>query len=167
MRIRKRTPARAASPGPTRHRPNPHRRRSSSSSATGVQKPDSEPATQGASTAALPARCSRNDGKRWRCKNEAVPGYMLCDRHMAWSTRRRRRPRASNKNRSGGVLEEVERTKEGDSGEDEARNKYEAAMEASNLPCDGGGDEFSYYGGGGFQPGSPKRARNGGAGPAA
>ncbi|XP_047072464.1 uncharacterized protein LOC124681636 [Lolium rigidum] len=182
MRIRKRTPARAASPGPTRHRAEspppqqqlkerPHEKEveedkaslpvvgvgeeedlvpaASERSATGVQKqkPDSEPATHGASTAALPARCTRNDGKRWRCKNEAVPGYMLCDGHMAWSTRRRRRPRASNKNRSGRV-------------------KHEAAMEASNLPCDGGGDEFSYYGGGGFQPGSPKRARNGGARPA-
>ncbi|XP_051184728.1 uncharacterized protein [Lolium perenne] len=184
MRIRKRTPARAASPGPTRHRaesppPPPQQLKerpheeveeekaslpvgvggeedpvpaASERSATGVQKqkPDSEPATQGTGTAALPARCTRNDGKRWRCKNEAVPGYMLCDRHMAWSTRRRRRPRASNKNRSGRVFEDE------DSGEDEARNKHEAAMmEASNLPCDGGGDEFM------------QRARNGGAGPAA
>jgi len=37
------------------------------------------------------ARCSRNDGKRWRCKGAAVPGYLLCDRHIAWSTRKRKR----------------------------------------------------------------------------
>jgi hypothetical protein len=51
-------------------------------------------------------RCSRNDGKRWRCKKAAVPGYLFCDRHIAWSTRKRK-PRASkpNKSHGSGVLE--------------------------------------------------------------
>lgn len=52
------------------------------------------------------ARCSRNDGKRWRCKKAAVPGYLFCDRHIAWSTRKRK-PRASTKPKvhGSGVLE--------------------------------------------------------------
>ncbi|RLN39216.1 uncharacterized protein C2845_PM01G41170 [Panicum miliaceum] len=36
------------------------------------------------------ARCTRNDGKRWRCKGAAVPGYLFCARHVAWSTRKRK-----------------------------------------------------------------------------
>jgi hypothetical protein len=108
-----------------------------------VQKPDSEQGTRGTSTAALPAtRCSRNDGKQWRCKSEAVPGHLFCNRHIAWSRGTRRKPRDNRKNRRRSVLE-LERTKEEGSGEDEARNKYEAAIKAGKLPCNGGGDEIN------------------------
>lgn len=141
MRIRKRTPARAASPGPPplppppplplqrptekprdeaaeeeeeekravlaagvregddRVRPAAAAAGSGNSSATD-DVPRPEPQEQDA------ARCSRNDGKRWRCKKAAVPGYLFCDRHIAWSTRKRK-PRASSKPKvhGSGVLE--------------------------------------------------------------
>nr|CAB3499511.1 unnamed protein product [Digitaria exilis] len=67
-----------------------------------VLKPEPEP--QGAV-----ARCSRNDGKRWRCKSAAAPGYLFCDRHIAWSSRQRKpRPKKHRKQQqqhgSGSVL---------------------------------------------------------------
>ncbi|TKV93614.1 hypothetical protein SEVIR_9G237200v4 [Setaria viridis] len=130
MRIRKRTPARAADPGPATalsasppssqpllHHPKERSREedetdekrviliagvrvqeeegdrvpaaaaSNDSSAMDDDVPKPQPQPQG-------ARCSRNDGKRWRCKGAAVPGYLFCDRHIAWSSRKRKpRPR--------------------------------------------------------------------------
>lgn len=54
---------------------------------------------------AVVARCNRNDGKRWRCKKATVPGYLFCDRHITWSTRKHK-PRAKKpKSHSNGVLE--------------------------------------------------------------
>ncbi|KAF8672645.1 hypothetical protein HU200_049338 [Digitaria exilis] len=73
-----------------------------SSAMDDVLKPEPEP--QGAV-----ARCSRNDGKRWRCKSAAAPGYLFCDRHIAWSSRQRKpRPKKHRKQQqqhgSGSVL---------------------------------------------------------------
>ncbi|CAL4916975.1 unnamed protein product [Urochloa decumbens] len=147
MRIRKRTPARAADPGPApalsaspprplplQHHPKERSREddddaeekrviliagvrvqgaeddrvtaaaaaSDDSSAMedgGVPKPEPGP-REGAA-----ARCTRNDGKRWRCKGAAVPGYLFCDRHIAWSTRKRKpRPRKHNQQHGSGAL---------------------------------------------------------------
>ena len=30
-------------------------------------------------------RCSRNDGKNWRCSEMAMPGHKHCQKHMRWS----------------------------------------------------------------------------------
>ena len=30
-------------------------------------------------------RCSRNDGKNWRCSEIAMPGHKHCEKHMRWS----------------------------------------------------------------------------------
>ncbi|CAL4916976.1 unnamed protein product [Urochloa decumbens] len=146
MRIRKRTPARAADPGPApalsaspprplplQHHPKERSREddddaeekrviliagvrvqgaeddrvtaaaaASDDSAMedgGVPKPEPGP-REGAA-----ARCTRNDGKRWRCKGAAVPGYLFCDRHIAWSTRKRKpRPRKHNQQHGSGAL---------------------------------------------------------------
>lgn len=129
-----------------------------------VPKPEPQ---GGDAAAARPARCSRNDGKQWRCKSAAVPGYIFCDWHIAWSTRKRKR-RA--KKDHGSILEPTkeeepaEEENDDDAEEAEARNRDETAG-TPNPRCNGGGDDgFYYYCG--FQPGSRKRARSGGAGPA-
>ncbi|KAG0549356.1 hypothetical protein BDA96_01G248600 [Sorghum bicolor] len=144
MRIRKRTPAREASPGPPPPPPPPplqlqqtmekpqedeekeieeeekwailaakedddrvhpaaaasgNRNKNRNSVTDHVPKP--EPQEQDA----VVARCNRNDGKRWRCKKATVPGYLFCDRHITWSTRKHK-PRAKKpKSHSNGVLE--------------------------------------------------------------
>uniref|UniRef100_A0A0A9GB10 Growth-regulating factor n=1 Tax=Arundo donax TaxID=35708 RepID=A0A0A9GB10_ARUDO len=188
MRIRKRTPARAASPGPSPAPPTaplplplPLRQpkqevlheeeekrvilvgagdrqddrvtaASKNSAMDDVPKP--EPGPQHATGAG--GRCSRNDGKRWRCKNAVVPGYLFCDRHVAWSTRKRK-PRVTKKTKDhgGGVLDPAtEELAEQEDAKDEATRTI-------HLGCDG----FYYYGG--FQPGCRKRERGGGPGPAA
>ncbi|XP_062200185.1 uncharacterized protein LOC133902881 isoform X2 [Phragmites australis] len=199
MRIRKRTPARAASPGPSPptttpplplplQQPKqemPHEEEgeeaeekrvilvgagagdqgddrvsaaSKNSAMDNVPKPEPESDPQDAGGAAV--RCSRNDGKRWRCKNAAVPGFLFCDRHVAWSTRKRKPRAKKKKNRSSGVLDPAT---EELAGEDEEA-KHEAAR-TPQLGNDGCGDGFYYYGG--FQPGCRKRARGSGPGPAA
>ena len=104
------------------------------------------------------ARCSRNDGKRWRCKGAAVPGYLFCDRHIAWSTRKRnRRPKKHKQqllqqHRGGGVLLPQ-------AAKDEAAASAEE--DAPQMVVRGGDDDDGFFGG--FR----KRARGGGPGPAA
>ncbi|KAK3157682.1 hypothetical protein QOZ80_2AG0126150 [Eleusine coracana subsp. coracana] len=171
MRIRKRTPVRAASLGPSPPlSPSPPKEvpreedddeaeekrvilvaggadqedglvvaASKISTATdGVPKPEPRDDAAG--------RCSRNDGKRWRCKNAAVPGFLFCDRHVAWSVRQRQ-PRTNNKKKqskkrsAGGVLEPLVPVEEED---EEALDK--------------GMDHADHDG---FQPGGRKRARGG------
>ncbi|XP_066387028.1 uncharacterized protein [Miscanthus floridulus] len=139
MRIRKRPPARAASPGPPppplplqqpMEKPREEEGKEAEEEekrpilAAGVRDDDrvrpaaAAPASgnrnRNSATDDVPkpepqdaaaTRCSRNDGKRWRCKKAAVPGYLFCDRHVAWSTRKRK-PRAKEpKSHGSGVLE--------------------------------------------------------------
>ena len=103
------------------------------------------------------ARCSRNDGKRWRCKGAAVPGYLFCDRHIAWSTRKRKRRPNKHKQQQhgrggGGVLLPS-------AAKDEAAASAEE--DAPRLAGRGGDDDGGFFGG--FR----KRARGGGPEPAA
>nr|CAB3494565.1 unnamed protein product [Digitaria exilis] len=101
------------------------------------------------------ARCSRNDGKRWRCKSAAAPGYLFCDRHIAWSSRQRKpRPKKHRKQQqqhgSGSVL---------------GPTAAELEEDTAHEPGHGGGDDDEgVFGGGGFQK---KRAKGAGPGPAA
>ncbi|KAG2548769.1 growth-regulating factor 4-like isoform X1 [Panicum virgatum] len=106
------------------------------------------------------ARCSRNDGKRWRCKGAAVPGYLLCDRHIAWSTRKRKRRPNKHKQQQhgrggGGVLLPS-------AAKDEAAASAEEDAPRLAGRGGGGGDDD-----GGFFGGFRKRARGGGPEPAA
>ncbi|CAL4933811.1 unnamed protein product [Urochloa decumbens] len=110
--------------------------RSSAMDDGGVPKPEPEPEPREGAA----ARCTRNDGKRWRCKGAAVPGYLFCDRHIAWSTRKRKpRPRKHKQQGNGGVLDPIAKDED-------------AASAAEDAPEPGHGD-------GGFQ----KRAKGGGA----
>ncbi|KAK3153833.1 hypothetical protein QOZ80_2BG0181890 [Eleusine coracana subsp. coracana] len=175
MRIRKRTPVRAASPGPSpplspsrtgersrRREEEVSREEDDDDSAeeilvagAGDQEDGLVLAASKISTATddvskpeprddAAGRCSRNDGKRWRCKNAAVPGFLFCDRHVAWSVRQRQ-PRTNNKRKqskkhsAGGVLEPLVPVEEE---EEEAEDK---SMDDDD----------------GFQPGGRKRARGG------
>ncbi|WVZ59128.1 hypothetical protein U9M48_009321 [Paspalum notatum var. saurae] len=143
MRIRKRTPARAASPGlsappPLQQQPNkekPEPQDDKEEEEEEEEEPEEkrviliagalvdpvpvaaapENMTDGATPKPDPqdaaaARCSRNDGKRWRCKSAAAPGYLFCARHVAWSTRKRKpRPATTKKklrSRGGGGAED-------------------------------------------------------------
>ena len=38
-------------------------------------------------------RCSRNDGKNWRCSEMAMPGHKHCQKHMRWSASGRSKQR--------------------------------------------------------------------------
>ncbi|KAJ1295402.1 hypothetical protein BS78_01G221000 [Paspalum vaginatum] len=113
MRIRKRTPARAASPGLSaspllqqpKEKPEPQEDNKADEDGAEQQQQQEEEEEEEekrvvlvdpAPAAAAAARCSRNDGKRWRCKAAAAPGYLFCHRHVAWSTRKRR-PRPAKK----------------------------------------------------------------------
>jgi len=124
---------------------------SNDSSAMDDDVPKPEPQDAG-------ARCSRNDGKRWRCKGAAVPGYLFCDRHIAWSTRKRKRRPKKHKqqllqqHRGGGVLLPQ-------AAKDEAAASAEE--DAPQMVVRGGDDDDGFFGG--FR----KRARGGGPGPAA
>ncbi|CAN6299237.1 unnamed protein product [Urochloa humidicola] len=115
----------------------------------GVPKPEPEPQPQGAAV-----RCSRNDGRQWRCKGTAVPGYLLCDRHVAWSSRKRKPPKPRKQKQQHG------------SGRGGAHTaKDEEAEEDTPQPVglhDGGDDDD-----GGFLGGFQKRAKGGASGPAA
>lgn len=96
------------------------------------------------------AQCNRNDGKRWRCKGAAVPGYLFCDRHIAWSSRKRKpRPRKKHEQMQqhggGGGL-----------GPPTAKDDVASAEEEDTTEEPGHDD-------GGFQ----KRAKGSGPGPAA
>ena len=44
-------------------------------------------------------RCSRNDGKNWRCSEMAMPGHKHCQKHMRWSAAGRNKQQQQ----SGGV----------------------------------------------------------------
>ncbi|KAL5230968.1 hypothetical protein ABZP36_029744 [Zizania latifolia] len=125
--------------------------------------------------AATGVRCSRNDGKRWRCKSAAVPGYVFCERHIAWSTRKRkpRTKRSQSTTTTTTILDPpakeesvVAEEDDDDAGEGEAKNQCEAASPAAdNLRCNGGRDDDGFYYYGGFQPGSRKRAKSRGPAP--
>ena len=39
-------------------------------------------------------RCSRNDGKNWRCSEMAMPGHKHCQKHMRWSASGRSKQRS-------------------------------------------------------------------------
>jgi hypothetical protein len=106
------------------------------------------------------ARCNRNDGKRWRCKSAAVPGYLFCARHVAWSARQRQ-PRAARKQMNKNCKDVFEPAAE----EEEAEDKHVDDGSAGKPPqlVRRRDDGFYYYGG--FQPGGRKRARGGGPGP--
>jgi hypothetical protein len=121
-----------------------------SSATDDVPKPEPEPQDAG-------ARCSRNDGKRWRCKGAAVPGYLFCDRHVAWSTRKRKpRPKKHKQHQQQhhGVLLAP-------AAKDEAAASAEGDMPQLVGRGDGDDDDDGFFSG--FQ----KRARVGGPGPAA
>ncbi|KAL6842422.1 hypothetical protein ACP4OV_027849 [Aristida adscensionis] len=189
MRIRKRTPARAASPGPApplspppppplqQPKETPHGDEKDNDAAAAAEEEEKRvilvkaagverdaalpPASNNSAMDDAPkppqaadARCSRTDGKRWRCKAAAVPGYLFCDRHVAWSTRKRK-PRIGRKKR---------KSQGRDSFDDPAGEEHEAdatkdeADARTTLRGGAGDDGFYYYGG--FQPGSRKRARD-------
>uniref|UniRef100_A0A0D9XK57 WRC domain-containing protein n=1 Tax=Leersia perrieri TaxID=77586 RepID=A0A0D9XK57_9ORYZ len=181
MRIRKRTPVRAASPGPPPPPPPPlllpqmkgtpdtkgeeDEEKQGSLVVGGREEEDDEDedlvmvasknslrnsamdAPQAANVVVAGAsRCSRNDGKRWRCKSAAAPGYVFCERHIAWSTRKRK-PRPKKRSHSS-IL-------------DTPAAKVEPTAASAKAEDDGGdGEEFQYYGG--LQQGSGKRAKSGG-----
>ncbi|KAF0898816.1 hypothetical protein E2562_011888 [Oryza meyeriana var. granulata] len=112
-------------------------------------------------------RCSRNDGKRWRCKCTAVPGYVFCERHIAWSTRKRKPSRPKKKSQSS-ILDPPAKEEpaaaaavaEDDDNDDV--EEEEAKNQVANLRCNGDG----FYYDGGLQQGGSKRAKSSGAGPA-
>ncbi|XP_062206187.1 uncharacterized protein LOC133908074 [Phragmites australis] len=203
MRIRKRTPARAASPGPSpalsasppsptpplllqqpkerTHEEEAEEKRvilvgagararagdqeddrvaAASKNSAMADAPKPEPEPQDAAV-----RCSRNDGKRWRCKNAVVPGYLFCDRHVAWSTRKRK-PRAKKKKNHGvSVLEPAtEEIVEDEAAASAAEREDRDGTAGTHQLGRHGGDGFYYYGG--FEPGCRKRVRGGGPGPA-
>ncbi|KAG8091751.1 hypothetical protein GUJ93_ZPchr0012g20317 [Zizania palustris] len=203
MRIRKRTPARAALPGPTLLPPPPppppclllqpkgkpgvqgEEDEEKASLVVGGREEDlvlvasrnslrsamDKPKPQDAAAADV-NRCSRNDGKRWRCKSAAVPGYVFCEQHIAWSTRKRKpRSKTSQSTIKAPTKEEPAAVEDGDDDdtaeEEEAKNRDDPAPAAANLRYNGDGsdddDGFYYYGG--FQPGSRKRAKSSGAAP--
>ncbi|KAF0898814.1 hypothetical protein E2562_011888 [Oryza meyeriana var. granulata] len=192
MRIRKRTPVRAASPGPSPPSPPPPQKERP----PGVQGEEEEEDKRGslvvggreeddlvlvASKNSLPSRtdapkppdagdsgrCSRNDGKRWRCKCTAVPGYVFCERHIAWSTRKRKPSRPKKKSQSS-ILDPPAKEEpaaaaavaEDDDNDDV--EEEEAKNQVANLRCNGDG----FYYDGGLQQGGSKRAKSSGAGPA-
>ncbi|KAL6641009.1 hypothetical protein ACP70R_019190 [Stipagrostis hirtigluma subsp. patula] len=202
MRIRKRTPARAAWPGQAPASPPPPQQQqpketprveevdeaeaeaeekrvilvqvgdqeddgivaaAKNSTTDDVTKPEPEPPEDHNA-----GRCSRTDGKRWRCKSTAVPGYLFCDRHIAWSTRKRK-PRAKNSSKKiknqGSVLELEEPTEEDEEEGEDAKDEAARTPQLGRGGSGAGDDGFYYYGG--FQPGSRKRARDGAPGPAA
>uniref|UniRef100_A0A0A9HKX2 WRC domain-containing protein n=1 Tax=Arundo donax TaxID=35708 RepID=A0A0A9HKX2_ARUDO len=182
MRIRKRTPARAASPGPSPTAPLPlqqpkvipHEEAAVAeekrvilvgagdqeddrvTAASRNSAMDDVPKTEPQDTGDAAGRCSRNDGKRWRCKNALVPGYLFCDRHVAWSTRKRK-PRAAKKKNHG----------ESEPATKELAEDRDGSAGTPLLGRDGGGGDDGFYYYGGFRPGCRKRERGGGPGPAA
>ena len=48
-------------------------------------------------------RCSRNDGKNWRCSEMAVPGHKHCPKHMRWSAGSRNAAASKQQGANGGV----------------------------------------------------------------
>jgi len=46
-------------------------------------------------------RCSRNDGKNWRCSEMAMSGHKHCQKHMRWSAGGRSKQRGSRSEREG------------------------------------------------------------------
>uniref|UniRef100_A0A0E0M856 WRC domain-containing protein n=1 Tax=Oryza punctata TaxID=4537 RepID=A0A0E0M856_ORYPU len=111
-------------------------------------------------------RCSRNDGKRWRCKSAAVPGYVFCDRHVAWSTSKRK-PRPKKRIHST-ILDHSNSNPAKEEDDDDDGDGVEEE-EAKNLRCSGNDDDEEFHCYGGLQHGGRKRAKSdggAGAGPA-
>ena len=48
-------------------------------------------------------RCSRNDGKNWRCSEMAVPGHKHCEKHMRWSAGGRSKRRSGDAENAAGA----------------------------------------------------------------
>ena len=46
-------------------------------------------------------RCSRNDGKNWRCSEMAMPGHKHCQKHMRWSAGGRSKQRGGERDTEG------------------------------------------------------------------
>jgi hypothetical protein len=60
----------------------------------------------GAAAVEVPAgqiRCSRNDGKNWRCSEMAVSGHKHCPKHMRWSAGSRNAAASKHQGANGGV----------------------------------------------------------------
>ena len=48
-------------------------------------------------------RCSRNDGKNWRCSEMAMPGHKHCQKHMRWSAGGRSKQRGGEREGASGA----------------------------------------------------------------
>ena len=48
-------------------------------------------------------RCSRNDGKNWRCSEMAMPGHKHCQKHMRWSAGGRSKQRGGERGAADGA----------------------------------------------------------------
>lgn len=76
------------------------------STATAVAKTGEKDGKEGKKVTGAPVdvpvgqiRCSRNDGKNWRCSEMAMPGHKHCQKHMRWSAAGRNKQQQQ----SGGV----------------------------------------------------------------